>query len=109
MYVNVKNISIDSPKQIAFQNDTGKSGGDHENIYGKQFSWSNVHEKEGMGLYGDCKRKAVHIRERFYWKPWFSSKNPMIFSHLTTKKHFDISEEDYVTIEYKKTVDSSNG
>ena len=106
-----KNISVDSPTRTA--NDTG----DHENVYGTQFSWLNVrdedrfdvHERDGMGLYGDCNRKAVHIRERNTGTPWFSSKNPMVFSNLTTNKSHEISEEEYITIDYIKTVDSSSG
>ena len=78
-------------------NDTG----DHENIYDSQFSYTEVHEMNGT-LYGDCERKAVHIRERNSQNPWYASENPMIFSNLTT--NITISEEDLKDLKAKNSI-----
>ena len=53
-------------------------------------------------LYGDCERKAVHIRERNSHTPWYASENPMIFSNLTT--NITISEEDLKDLKAKNSI-----
>lgn len=103
-------FSLDGPTKSI--NDTYESSGDHENVYGTLFSYSEVHDMNGT-VYGECERRAVHIRERNYHKPWYSSKNPMIFSNLKTKISSKISKEDLLkaknSIEYTKAVNSEYG
>ena len=99
-------LSHDSPSK--FVNDSG----DHENVYGTEFSYTEVYEMNGT-LYGDCEKKAVHIRERVDHMPWYNSKNPMVFSNLTSNVTSKISKEELekakTSIEYTTAVNSEYG
>ena len=91
---------------------TETDDGDHENLHGKKFRYSDVYDIDGT-LYGDCHRKAVDIREIRTHLPWHSSKNPMIFSYLPANFTSIVSEEEMEeaknSIEYTKFVNSSYG
>ena len=99
-------LSLDSPK-------TGS--GDHENVYSKDLDCTKIHDSNGT-IYGDCVKKAVHIREIRSHLPWHSSRNPMVFSDLSksTKKflNFTVNEDlkdAQKSIQYSKAVNSTYG
>ena len=98
--------SLDNPK-------TGS--GDHENVYSRGLNYTEIHDNDGK-IYGDCVKKAVHIREVRSHIPWYSSKNPMVFSDLSKskKKFLNVTVNDYMedaknSIQYTKTVNSTYG
>ena len=99
-------LSLDSPK-------TGS--GDHENVYNRGLNYTEIYENNGT-LYGDCVKKAVHIREIRSHLPWYSSRNPVVFSDLnkSTKKFLNITvnedlEDAMNSIQYSKAVNSTYG
>ena len=98
--------------------DTPESGsGDHENYYGIDLNNSTVYESNGT-QYGDCYKRAVHIREIEVQRPWFAfGNNTLVFSDLSSQRFTHFTKENLKealknstkTINYTKAVNSTYG
>ena len=98
-----------------FSLDTPDLRGDHENNdYLKQLEGDQLIYDEAGKFYGNCQRKAVHIREVENSIFWVLSENPMVFTNLTTGRKLDISVEKDLnearkSIKYTKSVNPEYG
>ena len=84
-------------------------------MYNRGLNYTEIYENNGT-LYGDCVKKAVHIREIRSHLPWHSSRNPVVFSDLSksTKKFLNITVNEDLkdaknSIQYSKAVNSTFG